>query len=60
MLDLEAEDYACTFMPVAKCAQRMNVSADRVRQFMKMGVLRARSACGDVLVHPACVPGWTA
>src|ERR1700738_119096 len=56
MLDLEAEDYASTFMPVAECAQRMNIGVERVCQLAKLGVLRTRMAGGEVWVQPASVP----
>ena len=60
MLDLEDEDYASTFVTVDECAAVMNTTAVRVRQLMKLRVLRTRWAWGDVLVQPAAVAGWTA
>jgi hypothetical protein len=59
MCDLETEDYASTFMSVEECAQRMGCTTERVRQLIKLRVLRTRYAWGDVMVQPAVVAGWT-
>ena len=60
MFDLEAEDFSSTFMSVEECAKRMGITTERVRQLMKLRVLRTRYGWGDVLVQPACVAGYTA
>jgi hypothetical protein len=59
MFDLEIEDCADTFVPVAECARVMNLSEDRARQLIKLGVLRSRHAWGSVTVQPAAVVGHT-
>jgi hypothetical protein len=60
MFGLEAEDYADTFVSVEECAKVMAVSPERVRQLMKLRILRTRYQWGSVLVQPAAVRGWTA
>ncbi len=56
MFDLELEDYADSFVTVAKCAAAMGISEQRVRRLMKLRVLRTRYAWGQVLVQPTPVP----
>jgi hypothetical protein len=60
MFDLEWEDEAETFMPVEQFARYMNITPERVRQLMKLRVLRTRYAWGGGLVQPALVSGHTA
>jgi hypothetical protein len=60
MFDLEAEDYADTYMSVKQCAALMNITEGRVRHLARYRVLRSRYFGGDVLVQPAAVAGYTA
>jgi hypothetical protein len=50
------DPYRDDYVTVAKCAQAMGISEQRVRRLMKLRVLRTRYAWGQVLVQPAPVP----
>ncbi|MCW2662644.1 MAG: hypothetical protein JWP83_3796 [Mycobacterium sp.] len=60
MFDLEAEDYADTYMSVKQYAALMNITEGRVRHLARYRVLRSRYFGGDVFVQPAAVAGYTA
>ncbi|MGA9360571.1 MAG: hypothetical protein WBW75_22020 [Mycobacterium sp.] len=49
-----------TYMTVPECAEVMHISEERVRQLMRLGVLRTRYHWGSILVQPAAVAGYTA
>jgi hypothetical protein len=57
VFDLEAEADAETFVSVEECAEAMGVTPGRVRQLVKLRLLRTRWVRGDVLVQPRCLAG---
>jgi hypothetical protein len=58
VFDLEVEDYLAAFVPLDECAAAMNTTPERVRQLVKLRLLRTHWAWGDVLVRPDTVAGY--